>query len=113
MSRTFHAACLRKQGYRGIQIEPTDLLATVMAIEESQPQMLIVDYLMPKFRGDALIRAIRGRESLRKIPILVVTAHRSDELIAQLLPIGGVEVAFKPISPEDLVGLVRDILHTT
>ena len=113
MSRTFHAACLRKQGYRGIQIEPTELLATVMAIEESQPQMLIVDYLMPKFRGDALIRAIRGRESLRKIPILVVTAHRSDELIAQLLPIGGVEVAFKPISPEDLVGLVRDILATT
>ena len=110
MSRTFHAACLRKQGYRGVQIEPTELLATVLAIEESHPEMLIVDYLMPTFRGDALIRAIRGRESLRNVPVLVVTAHRSDELITQLLPIGGVEIAFKPIAPEELVARVQDIL---
>ena len=110
MSRTFYAACLRKQGFRGIQIEPTELLETVQAIEASRPELLIVDFLMPKFRGDALIRAIRGRVSLKDIPVLVVTAHRSDELISQLLPIGGVEIAFKPISPDELMVRVKGIL---
>lgn len=110
LTRAFHAACLRKQGFRGVQITPTGLLETVKAIEDAQPELLMVDYLMPQFKGDALIRAIRARESLRGIPVLVVTAHHSDELIAQLLPIGGVEVAFKPIFPDALVKLVRGIL---
>ena len=110
LSRLFHAACLRKRGFRPIQIEPTDLLETVLAIEEARPDLLLVDYLMPRFNGDALIRAIRGRESLRDIPVLVATAHHSDELIAQLLPIGGVEVLFKPFGAEELVDRVVDIL---
>jgi len=110
MSRTFHAACLRKQGFRSVQIAPTDLLETVLAIEESQPDLLLVDFLMPNFHGDALIRALRGRESLRDVPVLVITAHRGDEIIQQLLPIGGVGVAFKPISPEDLLVEVRAML---
>jgi two-component system cell cycle response regulator len=110
LSRLFHAACLRKRGFRPVQIEPTDLLETVVAIEAAQPDLLLVDYLMPRFNGDALIRAIRGRESLRDIPILVATAHHSEELIAQLLPIGGVEIMFKPFGAEELVDRVVDIL---
>lgn len=110
MSRAFHAACLRKQGFRPVQVEPTDLLETVVALEAVHPDLLLVDFLMPHFRGDALIRAIRGRESLRNVPVLVITASRSDDVINQLLPIGDVAVAFKPISPEDLVIHVRSII---
>jgi len=111
MSRAFHAACLRKQGFRSVQIDPTELLATVLAIEESEPDLLLVDFLMPNFNGNALIRAIRGRETLRDIPVLVITAYRGDEVINQLVQLGGVKVAFKPISPEDLMVHVRAILE--
>ncbi len=110
MSRALHSACLRRQGFRCIQVEPTDLLETVLALEAIQPDLLLVDFLMPGFRGDALIRALRGRETLREVPVLVVTAHRSDEVIHQLLPIGGVAVAFKPIAPEDLMVHVWSML---
>ena len=112
MSRAFHAACLRKQGYRSVQIEPTEMLATILAIEESQPDLLLLDFLMPNFRGDALIRALRGRESLRELPVVVVTAYRGDELIAQLMQMDGVKVAFKPISPEELLVHVRAALES-
>ena len=112
MSRAFHAACLSKAGFKAMQVEPTELLATVQAVEAIQPDLLLVDYLMPRFNGDALIRAIRGREALRDIPALVVTALRADEVIAQLVPLGGVEVAFKPIPPKDLVARVAEILKT-
>lgn len=112
MSRAFHAACLTKAGFRCVQVEPTELLATVQAIEAIKPDLLLVDYLMPRFNGDALIRAIRGREALRQVPVLVVTALRTDEVIAQFLPIGGVEVAFKPVSPRDLAERVKEILES-
>ena len=112
MSRAFHCACLSKAGFKALQVEPTELLATVLAIEEVRPDLLIVDFMMPRFNGDALIRAIRGREALREVPVLVVTALRSDEVIAQLLPMGGVEVAFKPITPQELATRVHEILET-
>ena len=110
LSRAFHAACLRKDGYRPVQITPTDLLETVMAIEAAEPALLMVDYLMPRFHGDALIRAIRARESLRDVPILLITAHRSDELRPMLDPLGGVEILYKPITPADLMAKVHEVL---
>ena len=110
MSRAFHTACLRKAGYRGAPVEPTELLATAQAIEATEPDLLLVDFLMPNFRGDALIRAIRGREALRDVPVLVVTAHREEEVMTLLTPLGGVEIAFKPIAPQELVERVRAIL---
>ena len=112
MSRTFHCACLEKEGFRCVQIAPTDLLATILAIEASQPDLLLVDFLMPNFRGDALIRALRGRDSLRDVPVLVVTAYRGDELINQLLRMDGVKAAFTPISAEDLLVHVRAALES-
>ena len=112
MSRAYHCACLSKAGFKCVQVEPTELLATVQAIEGIQPDLLVVDYLMPKFNGDALIRALRGREALRAVPVLVITALRTEEVIAQFLPIGGVEVAFKPITPRDLASRAREILET-
>jgi CheY-like chemotaxis protein len=110
LSRAYHAACLRKAGYRPVQVEPTALLDTVLAIEKAKPQLLVVDFLMPEFRGDALIRAIRARESLRDIPALMVTAHHSDELSTALQAIGQVETLFKPITAEELIAKVRERL---
>jgi CheY-like chemotaxis protein len=107
LSRAYHAACLRKGGFRPVQIEPGGLLETVMSVEEAQPDLLVVDYLMTEFNGDALLRAIRGREALRDLPALVVTAHRADEIQSLLIPIGGVDVLYKPVPPEDLVERVR------
>ncbi|BDU76752.1 response regulator [Mesoterricola sediminis] len=107
LSRAFHAAVLRKAGFRPVPIEPGGLLETVVAIEAEQPDLLVVDYLMTEFNGDALIRAIRAREALQGVPVLVVTAHRADEIQTLLVPLGGVEVLFKPVRPDDLVEAVR------
>lgn len=106
LSRAFHAACLRKAGYKAVQVDPAGLLETVITLEQAQPDLLVVDYLMTEFNGDALIRAVRARETLSRVPVLVVTAHRADEIQRLLVPLGGVEVLFKPVRPEDLVGAV-------
>ena len=107
LSRTFHAACLRKEGFRPIQITPTDLLETVLAIEAELPQLLLVDFLMPRFHGDALVRAIRARASLATVPILMITAHHSEELEAMMGPIEGIKILYKPLTPNDLMTQVK------
>ena len=110
LSRSYHAACLRKSGFRPVAIEPTNLLATVEAIEAAGTQLLVADFRMPDFNGDALIRAIRGRQAVQDIPVLVVTSHNSEELRDRLSSIAKVEILFKPLTPADLVAAVRRAL---
>lgn len=109
MSRVFHAACLRKAGFRPVEIEPTDLLGTLEAVEAAQPELLVLDFVMPNFRGDALIRAMRSRDTLKDIPVLLVTAHHGD-VKALTDAIGGVELMFKPIQAETLVARVHALI---
>lgn len=107
LSRAFHAACLRRHGFRPLEIEPRSLVDTVSALEQAAPQLLLLDFLMPQFRGDALVRALQGSASLRDLPVILVTAHRGDEIEALpgLMPL--VEVLHKPTLPETLVRRVR------
>lgn len=109
LSRTFHAACMRKNGYRPVSIEPTDVMGTLRALEEAQPDLLLLDLLMPAFRGDALLRALRG-SSLRNLPVVLVTSYHGEDLQFMLDTTGIREVLFKPALPEELVAKVDALL---
>jgi len=112
LSRTFHAACLRKQGFRPLEIDPQDLTTVLHTLDEGQPNLLLLDFLMPRFRGDALIRALRASEKahLRELPILMVTAHQPSVDQEALQRSEGVEVLSKPIAPERLIAKVCERL---
>jgi len=107
LSRVYHSACLRKNGFRPVPIEPTDLMGTLAALESARPDLLLLDYLMPNFRGDALLRALRGSAGLSELPVVLVTAHHGDELQVLQAASECVEVLFKPVLAEDLIGKVK------
>lgn len=113
LSRVYHAACLRKNGYRPVEIAPTDLVGTLDAVRQAQPDLILLDYLMPKFRGDALIRALRSKheDPLQDIPILMVTAHSSGDLDARLKARPNVEVLSKPVYPDQLIAGIDALLE--
>jgi len=112
LSRRYHAACLRKSGYRPMEVPPGDLSAVVNTLKEAPPEVLLLDFLMPSFRGDALIRALRASETpaLRDLPILLVTAHTPDGALGYSLQGLRVEVFPKPVTPETLSSKVRELI---
>lgn len=110
LSRVYHSACLRKNGFRPIQIEPTDLMGTLRALQAAKPEMVLLDFLMPGFRGDALVRALRSNAALVDLPVLLVTAHRGDELEDLQATDASVDLLFKPVLPVDLIAKVKSIL---
>jgi FixJ family two-component response regulator len=61
---------------------------------------LILDVSMPGMSGPQLQRELSRREL--KIPIVFITAHRDQDLRAELLARGAVECLFKPFSEQDL-----------
>jgi len=111
MTRAHHAAALRKLGFRPVEVAPQELVATRNALEAMAPDLILLDYLMPSFNGDALLRVIRSTESLRDTPVLMVTSHQNADLETRLGNFLKVGIAIKPVSLDDLQDRVQRMLE--
>ncbi len=57
----------------------------IALIEEVRPHIIILDLMMPKVDGFAVLEAIKAKEATRSIPVVVVTAKELSEEEHQLL----------------------------
>jgi DNA-binding NarL/FixJ family response regulator len=110
LARTFSAACLRKQGHEILEAEPTSVFDVLKAARRAKPDLLIMDFLMPNCPGQSLARACHEFPDLESTKLLVLTAHRDDEVTRRLKNMGVAEVLFKPVEPQALADCVQAVL---
>jgi two-component system phosphate regulon response regulator PhoB len=80
---------------------------TLKALENSKPDLILLDVMLPEVDGFELCRQIRQSPVLSRIPVLFLTA-RSDEVDRVLgLEIGGDDYMTKPFSPRELIARVK------
>lgn len=73
--------------------------------EEEKPDLVILDLMIPKVRGERVIAEIRNSEALKSTPILVVSAK--DEALDDLRELLGDDNVFaKPFEPTKLLDRV-------
>jgi two-component system chemotaxis response regulator CheY len=72
-------------------------------LETAAPDVIITDINMPRLDGFGFIDAVRGNDSYRTIPILVLTTESSTELKARARDAGATGWIVKPFDPEKLV----------
>ena len=65
--------------------------------------MMITDIMMPEMDGHQLVRLVRGNESFRALPILMVSAVVGVREITDLLEMGVTAFLPKPIQKDDLM----------
>ena len=85
--------------------------AALAAVEEHHAALAVIDLDMPGLNGIELTAAIRGNDSLAKMPIIVVTAigGGSDWRLLQQLGADGFLV--KPLDPYALIAAARRLLE--
>jgi CheY-like chemotaxis protein len=113
LARTFAATCLRKSGHEIVEIDPISIFEVLKILRENPPQLLLMDYLMPGCPGNSLVRACREDQSLKEIPILVITAHRDEEVRERLERMGLLGFLHKPFEPQTLQSEVERLLAPT
>jgi DNA-binding response OmpR family regulator len=97
---------LEDEGYRVVQA--FDGADAVLAVERERPDLLILDWMMPKLDGLEVCRRVR-RSSI--VPILMLTA-RSDEIDRVLgLEVGADDYVTKPFGIRELVARVHAMLR--
>jgi two-component system phosphate regulon response regulator PhoB len=113
LARTFTATCLRKHGHEVEEVEPTSIFDVLKAVKESRPDLLIMDFLMPGCPGTSLARVCHEDPELRPMRVLMLTAHRDEEVTHRVQNLGVAEVMYKPFEPQTLVEAVTALLART
>ncbi len=79
--------------------------------KEGNPDMIILDVMMPGMDGIELCRAIRKRSNTQDIPILILSARGDAESVMRGMDAGATDYIPKPILHHDLVAKVRQLLN--
>lgn len=97
---------LKKAGYT--TIEADDGHAAISAFEQSRPDLVILDIVMPGLDGTDVCREIRKTS---EVPILFLSSR--DEEIDRIIgfELGGDDYVTKPFSPRELVARVKAVLR--
>jgi len=105
------ARMLRLEGYEVLTALDAD--AALREVETSHPDAVLLDLRMPLADGLTFLRRLRAREE-RHTPVAIVTGdYLVDEAITRELKELEVDVYYKPVWIEDLVGITRRLIHRT
>ena len=80
-------------------------------IRENQPDLLLLDWMLPGISGIELCRRLRQRDETRELPIIMLTARGEEAERIRGLSTGADDYDVKPFSVPELMARVRAILR--
>jgi class 3 adenylate cyclase len=83
----------------------------LVAVRDQQPDLILLDVMMPKLDGIEVCRRVRADATLPFIPIVLVTAKADSKDVVQGLEAGGDEYLTKPVDQASLVARVKSMLR--
>lgn len=107
--REMIVACLR--GVPGLEF--THAASGLEAIERLSLfsfDLVFLDLNMPDIGGFEVVEFIRSQDTLKELPIIVVTTRGDDASRARALKIGASRFMTKPFSPEMVVAEMRSLI---
>jgi len=92
---------LRKAGY--LVLEAVDGVDGLKKAREKQPDIIILDLMLPEMHGEDVCRQLKAREATARIPIIMLTAKVRPEDRVAGLELGADDYLAKPFSPRELI----------
>jgi two-component system phosphate regulon response regulator PhoB len=100
---------LEKEGYR--VVVAADGEEGMLQIEERLPDLVLLDWMLPKLSGIEVCRRIRGKSETRNMPIIMLTARGEESDRIRGLDTGADDYLTKPFSMTELIARIRAVLR--
>lgn len=97
---------VRKEGY--IPIVSYDGEDAIIKYRNENPDILLLDVMMPKIDGFEVCREIR---KISNVPIIMITARAEDFEKIMGLEIGADDYIIKPFSPGEVIARIKAVLR--
>jgi two-component system OmpR family response regulator len=99
---------LERVGKMTVEVVGDPTLA-IAAMASFKPDMVMLDWMMPKMDGPTLFRQMKLRPETSSLPVVFITAKAAQSDLNELLALGAVGAISKPFSPKDLPDQLRAI----
>lgn len=100
---------LEKEGYR-VSIAQDGEEALLMA-DEGKPDLVLLDWMLPKLAGIEVCRRLRSRPHARNTPIVILTARNEEADRIRGLDTGADDYISKPVSNGELLARLRAVMR--
>jgi two-component system phosphate regulon response regulator PhoB len=100
---------LEKEGYAVVVAEDGD--EAMVSVDEKLPDLIVLDWMLPKVSGIEVCRRLRQRPETRNLPIIMLTARGEESDRIRGLDTGADDYVVKPVSMSELAARVRAVLR--
>ncbi|MET0339015.1 MAG: phosphate regulon transcriptional regulator PhoB [Caulobacter sp.] len=100
---------LEKEGYR--VTHAADGEDAILRMGEDTPDLVVLDWMLPKVSGIEVCRRLRGRAQTRNVPIIMLTARSEETDKVRGLDTGADDYLVKPFGMTELTARVRALLR--
>ncbi|BAZ93355.1 DNA-binding response regulator PhoB [Thiohalobacter thiocyanaticus] len=107
--REMVAFALERAGFQYREAETAG--AAQVAIADEQPDLILLDWMLPDMTGIDLARRIKKDELSAAIPVIMLTARGEEEDKIRGLDAGADDYVTKPFSPRELVARIKAVLR--
>ena len=100
---------LVKEGYEVSTAQDGE--EALLLIEERQPDIVLLDWMLPKLAGIEVARRLRSKSTTRNLPIIMLTARAEESDRIRGLDIGADDYMTKPFSMSELTARIRAVMR--
>lgn len=100
---------LEQAGYEWIYAD--DVAAARLQIQERNPSLVLLDWMLPDTSGLDFARQLRRDESTRELPVILLTARDAENDKIRGLEVGSDDYITKPFSPRELIARIKAVLR--
>lgn len=94
-----------------IKVATDGKMALKIANHEEQPDLIILDIMMPEMDGFEVCKALKDSPLTRNIPVMFVTANHNASAEFEALKLEAIEFIGKPVNPPTLRMRVRNLVR--
>ncbi len=83
----------------------------LLRVEEHSPDLIVLDWMLPKVSGIEVCRRLRSKNETRNIPVIMLTARAEETDRIRGLETGADDYMVKPFSMNELAARIRAVLR--
>ncbi len=96
---------IEAQGYR--TVTASDGEEALVLADEQRPDIILLDWMLPKLSGIEVCRQLKARAPTREIPVIMVSARTEEEDRIRGLETGADDYIIKPYSVNELIARLK------
>jgi DNA-binding response OmpR family regulator len=76
---------------------------------EGNPAVILLDLKLPKVNGLEVLKAVRGTETLKSVPVVMLTSSQTETDVVQSYELGVNAYVVKPVDFKQFVAAIADL----